>query len=77
MIVTEKQLGRLMRELKGFSEAISHDVREINVSVYESVFAGDQKGTIAFTMTHPGIKADHSDWSMLSDNILPDGTSFT
>lgn len=75
MTFSSQQRVRLVDELLEFAVSINRPVSEVDRSVYPSYLAGDFPGTVAFTLTHPGMKEDRSDWSMLSDNVQPDGTS--
>lgn len=71
--LTPQQSHTLATELRRFAGLVSGDVSLIKAEVYPGHY---EPGQVSFTFSHPGQKADRSDWSMSSSTINPDGTHF-
>lgn len=73
--ITQAQIDTITEEVLRFCEKRETPISpaSIKLEVYPSCY-DEEIGAYSYTMTHPGFKADRSDWSMSSSTLLQDGS---
>jgi len=76
MFITPAQRATIDRDvasLTGPGVGIA-DIRVFIAESYAVEAYGETPGTLVYSASHQGLKADHSDWSFVSASVRPDGS---